>query len=391
MVTTLKKNAALVSIMGRPTVGVLGSFSIELQTAIEKLREKHPAWGAKSIYYELASKSHENGLKLPCISRIAAFLKDKGYTEKYDRHRHLPTPALTLITRCHQTWQIDDQGAEYYEGVGWIRMINIKDVFSHIYVGTFPVLVATKDHSPTTSDYQCALRLAFALFGMPEHIQSDNGSIFHENRSTSSFPTRFHLWLVAMGITFSFARLYQPTDQAAVERSHRTMFNQIARKESFKNWQHFFEFVQQRRNALNLIIPCQTLNKPPLVAFPQAIHSSRYYLPQKEFELLDLERVYTFLNRCEWFRMVAPNHNISLGGELYAVKEAMPKQQLRVTFDCETKNLMFHNDKELIAQKSIKAISKEIVAGQNHTIFNMPFVQLALPFDWDTIKLSTTL
>jgi hypothetical protein len=391
VVTTDKKKSPLVTKMGRPIVGVLGSFSIDTQNAIETLRGEHPGWGAMTIHCELESGGRISPSNLPCVSRIAAFLKEKGYTNKYEKHRHLPTPAFALPTRCHQKWEIDDQGVEYYEGVGWIRMINIKDVFSHVYVGSFPVLVATKDHSPTTSDYQCALRLAFSAFGMPEHIQSDNGSIFHENRSTSSFPTIFHLWLVALGITFSFARCRQPTDQADVERSHRTLFNQVLRKEPFKNWQHLFEFVQQRRDVLNLTLPCQTIQKPPLVAFPQAIHSSRYYVALKEFDLLDLERVFTFLKPCEWFRLVAPNHTLSLGGQLYSIREALPKQQLRITFDVISQNLLFHNDKELIAQKAIKAISKERIAGQEHADFAMPFAQLAFPFDWQTLKTSTTL
>ena len=116
--------------MGRPPVGVLGSFSIDVQKAIEALRIEHPAWGAISIHCDLSSSGRITPPDLPCVSRIASFLKDKGYTNKYEKHRHLPTPTFILPTRCHQKWEIDDQGVEYYEGVGWIRMINIKDVFS---------------------------------------------------------------------------------------------------------------------------------------------------------------------------------------------------------------------------------------------------------------------
>jgi transposase InsO family protein len=377
--------------MGRPPIGVLGSFSFLVQEAIEALRGEYSAWGAGTIRQHLLSKGRFSSTDLPSISRIAAFLKAKGHTHGYDRQRRLPNPDFVAPTRNHQTWQIDDQGVEFYKGVGYIRMINIKDVFNHIHVGGFPVLVQTKNHSPSTSDYQCALRLAFARFGMPEHIQSDNGSVFHDTSTMSPFPTTFHLWLTALGIRFSFARSRTPTDQAAIERTHRTLFNQIKRATPFKNWQHLHEWVQERIEQLNEALICQTIKDSPLKAFPQAIHSKRYYIPQNELELLDLDRIWTFLSHCEWYRKVAKNHVLSLGGQLYAIKEAKPQQQLRITFDEKGKILAFHDGKELIVQKNITGITKQKIAGQDNINFKMPGAQLELPFSWQSIKMSTTL
>lgn len=376
--------------MGRPQTGVLGSFPLTLLKSLESLRVANPGWGAGTIRCELLATGRYLSTDLPSVSRISAFLRDKGYTQRYDKMRALPTPAFVQPIRSHETWQIDDQGVEFYKGVGYVRMINIKDVFSHVHIGAFPVLVATKDHPPTTTDYQCALRLAFARFGMPEHIQSDNGSIFHESRSNSPFPTTLHLWLTALGIRFSFARCRRPTDQGTIERTHRTLFNQINRTEPFKNWQHLYEFVQQRVEKLNNTLICQTVNESPLVAFPQAIHSKRYYQPQNEFNLMDLDRVYAFLKHCEWFRKVAPNYNLSLGGHLYRVKEAKTKHQISIKFDEKTQELVFFNDKEPIARKNIKGISKEKMAGQEHTKFCMPGAQFEIPFNWTIIRLSTT-
>jgi hypothetical protein len=373
--------------MGRPSVGVLGSFSSLVQDAIKKLRGEHEGWGSATIRHHLVSEGRFSSTDLPSISRIAAFLNAAGFTQRYEKQCPLPNPDFVPASRNHETWQIDDQGAEFYKGVGYIRMINIKDVFNHFHIGGFPVLVKTKNHPPTTSDYQCALRLAFARFGMPERIQSDNGSIFHETSTMSPFPTTFHLWLTGLGIRFSFARSRTPTDQAAVERSHRTLFNQVRCTTAFKNWQHLYEWVQQRIEQLNGALICKTINCSPLSAFPQAIHSQRYYAPQNELKLLDLDRIYAFLAKCEWFRKVAPNHNLSLGGQLYSIKEAQTKQQLRITFDENTRKLSFYKDRELIAQKDITGITKEKMAGQDHVNFRMPGAQLELPFTWEIEKL----
>jgi hypothetical protein len=149
--------------------------------------------------------------------------------------------------------------------------------------------------------------------------------------------------------------------------------------------------VQERIEQLNEALICQTIKDSPLKAFPQAIHSKRYYSPQNELELLDLDRIWTFLSHCEWYRKVAKNHVLSLGGQLYAIKEAKPQQQLRITFDEKRKELAFHKGKEFIVQKNITGITKEKIAGQDNINFKMPGAQLEIPFSWQSIKMSTTL
>jgi hypothetical protein len=51
------------------------------------------------------------------MSRISAFLRAKSYTQRYDKTRALSTPAFVQPIRSHESWQIDDQGVEFYKGV----------------------------------------------------------------------------------------------------------------------------------------------------------------------------------------------------------------------------------------------------------------------------------
>ena len=66
--------------------------------------------------------------------------------------------------------------------------------------------------------------------------------------------------------------------------------------------------LDERREVLNHHLPSRALShKPPLEAYPEAIHSGRSYRPEWEEELLSLEKVYTYLAQGRWFRGVRSN------------------------------------------------------------------------------------
>ncbi len=67
------------------------------------------------------------------------------------------------------------------------------------------------------------LRRAFLTTGLPRRITFDHGTVFYDNTSPSPFPTRLHLWLLALGIDICFTRKRCPTDHAKIERTHQTM------------------------------------------------------------------------------------------------------------------------------------------------------------------------
>ena len=377
--------------MGRPQKGTGNGFAIELLDAIKGYRIQHSGWGAKTILAELILSERFVNHKLPSIPTIANYLRYLGLVKAYEPNRPLTNITLQDLTRPHQQWQIDDMGPEIYEGVGYIGMINVKDIFSKIYVQTFPVCLEHTRCHPNMSDYQCALRLSFIKFGLPEGIQADHGSNFYENKSKSPFPTNLHLWLIALGITFTWSRVHCPTDQGSVERSHRTTFNQIQRTKTFKNWQQLKEFTDKRRHRLNNNIACDTINMPPLVAFPSAIKSNKYFNPLTEHKMIDLQKVYLFLAQQEWFRKVSSAKTVSLAGQVYYLADAIANEQVRIKFDISSQSLFFHNVNERIIKVPIKGISIEKLMGCPIAKALCPNAQLVIPFEWEDIKVSTTL
>lgn len=378
--------------MGRPTLDPLSTFDPSILGQIERWREAHPGWGPKTLYHELERSQRFDDLKLPKPSSIALFLKHKRLTRRYSKHSPMPGEKANAPQGAHELWQLDAQGGFQFDPIGPMTMINIKDVYSLTYCMAFPNKKKHWSGHSKRVDYQCALRLAFMEFGLPQSIQTDHESIFYENKGNSPFPTVLHLWLLSLGIFQVFSRIHQPTDQAHVERMHQTIENQAIRGMSYPNWEAFFGYCQQRRKILNQTYPCSSLSgKAPLQAFPQARHSGRHYNVQLEEQLMDLNRIYAFLAKGQWFRWTGrKGHVVSLGGHKYYVPELNHGTQAKISFDPQTLELLFHDDKELVvAKQPIKGISKKDLMGDLY--WKLANVQLEFPFSWEIQKLNTTL
>jgi hypothetical protein len=377
--------------MGRPPKeGFLNTFEPSIKQYILVLRKKYPGWGAKTIHTELHKDERFSNLVLPSIRSIGLFLKDKGLVRRYEKHVPMPDNKVGTAISSHQLWQMDAQGCFKLNNIGPIAMINIKDVFSRTYCMAFPNRKKSLYGNSKRVDYQCVLRLAFIENGLPQQIQTDHEGIFHENKGKSPFPTLFHLWLIGLGINLVFSRVHQPTDQSLVERMHQTIEKQVIEGVNHPNWDTLFELCQKRRNFLNNTFPCASLdNKSPYQAFPQARHSGRYYHPQREEDMLDLRRIYKFLEKGKWYRIVSQLGSVTLGGNVYYLSKVRGRTEVIISFDADTLLLSFHDVKERLIQKiSIKGIIKKILMGE--VFWKMSNVQLELPLCWETQKVSTT-
>lgn len=60
------------------------------------------------------------------------------------------------------------------------------------------------------------------------------------------FPTRFHLWLLALGVTLQFGRLDRPTDQGVTERSHQTWDSQVLEGAVFEHYHALWQALDKR-------------------------------------------------------------------------------------------------------------------------------------------------
>jgi hypothetical protein len=389
MVIVYKKNERLEVRQGRPSTGLCSSVDSCILLKIKSYRIAHPKWSATTIRTELQISDGYSSDALPSIRTINRYLSLEQLTKKYEKNRPLTSEAHCKVSAAHECWQMDDKGSEYYEGVGHIGMINVKDVQSSAYIQSFAVpLPHTRSH-PTMSDYQCALRLTFMEFGLPQRIQADHGSNFYENRSKSPFPTPLHLWLLGMGIHLTWARIYRPTDQAQVERSHQTVHDQMFCTNAYKNIDHFQQKLNERRQRLNYDLPSQThQGKAPLQAIPEAQHSKRFYNPSNETQLFDNQNIIKYLVGKEWFRKISANKTVSLGGHIYYLPKTKVNTEVKIVLEVksdtktktQTNHLLFFNVNELLASIPIKGLDFDTLAGKDF-MKTLKGNQLEIPFE----------
>jgi transposase InsO family protein len=369
----------LASQMGRPATGPLSTFPKQLQETILHLRMLHPGWGPDTLLAALKTDAAFRNQPLPSRARIATLLKQAGLTRHYQRHHDLPQPPRTSASTPHQEWQMDAQGIMRVHGVGKVSLISIVDVTSRLKAESYPSLETT---NPALADYQLTLRRAFLTYGMPAILTLDHGTVFYDNTTPSPFPTRLHLWLLALGVQVSFTRKRCPTDHAIIERTHQTMTAQALLGQTYPSHAALWTGLDERRQVLNHHLPSRALaHQAPLEAYPQAMHSGRSYRPEWEEELLALEKVYSYLAQGRWFRSVGSNGLFHLGASHYYLGKCFAHRSVAIGFDPGAMALICQPEgSEDTLEVPIQGITKAELMGELALLQTLPMYQLALPF-----------
>lgn len=381
---------ALSSAMGRPAKGALSSYAPEVVARLRQWRTAHPGWGALTLRTELGLLDGDQ--RLPSTASITRWLRQEGLTRRYERHQPLPnTGPPQRATACHEEWEMDARGHETIPGVGVVALIDLNDVGSRVKIASYPCWLGARRASrhPTTEDYQLVLRLAFSEWGRPDRVAVDHDSVFYDNKSKSPFPTRLHLWLLALGVQLTFGRFHRPTDQAITERSHQTWDRQVLQGQTFASHEALVQALAHRRRFLNEHLPCASLaDQPPLVAHPEALIPRRPYRPEWEADILDMEAVYTYLAQGRWFRKASNVGTVSLGGTVYYLAHAWRRAEVIITFDPEDQHLVFATAGQQSIRLPIRNVSPQDLMGEFGACHNLPHFQLALPISWQAWRSS---
>jgi hypothetical protein len=369
----------LSSQMGRCATGALGQYPAEILDEIYEMRRTHPGWGPLTILVELKKDVRFAGMRLPCRSRIADYLKQKDMVKKYERHYELPEPKKQSIERPHQEWEVDAQGKIAVDGLGSASIINVLDVCSHVKIDSLPCLSTTHAN---TQDYQLVLRRAFVCYGLPEQISFDHDSVFYDNQIASPFPTLLHLWLIALGINVRFIHAKPPVEHAHIERDHQTITQQAVLGQTFTNEADLQKSLTGRILFLNTEYPSSTLHgQAPLSAYPQAKQTQRPYRLEWERDVLEMQRVHAYLAKGRWFRLTSSVGMFSLGSQRYNAGIKRARQTLEITFDPQTREFVCLPEKEPQPFRLIqKGLTIETLMGELDPLTAIPAYQLALPW-----------
>jgi transposase len=376
----------LLSKMGRPAKGAMSTYPLEVHTALRAWRTAHPGWGAKTLYAELEQYEAFQRKHIPSRAVITRWLKQAGLARRYEKHQALPAMCVSPTHACHEEWEMDARGHHRVPEVGVISLININDVFSKVKVMSYPCWLGDQraNRHPTTEDYQVVLRLAFTEWGVPDRLAVDHDSIYYDNSSKSPYPSRLHLWLVALGVNLTFGRMGQPRDQATTERSHQLWDHQVLEGQTFSSQEVLRHALSERRSFLNEHLPCASLgNVPPLQAHPEARLPRRPYRPEWETEQMDLSRVHAYLSQGRWFRKGSNVGSVSLGGQVYVLgRTPWARADIEITFDATDQHLVFRTPDGTQKRRPARGITATDLMGEMGALVHLNEFQLMLPLSY---------
>jgi hypothetical protein len=305
-----------------------------------------------------------------------------------------PTRARPAPQAPHEAWQLDARGPSEIPDLGVVALVHLNDVASHARLLSYPFLLgpgpAGRQHRHLQlSDYQLALRLAFRDWGLPDRLQVDHETAFCDPDSTSPFPTRWHLWLLALGVELCFTRVHRPTDQGLTERSHQLWEAQVLRGQTFASGPALVRALRERREFLNWHLPCRSLDEqPPLVAYPTTQVPRRRYRPEQERCLLDPRRIGTYLAGKHWQRTISQARTFRIGNQVYRLGRGWEPQSQALIQHVPTEAgagrfLVRSEDGVQEREFAVRGCAADELMGELTRLLEVPGFQPTLPFSWE--------
>jgi len=187
-------------------------------TIVERLceaRRQHPTWSARKLIAVL--QRHDPEGAWPARSTGCDLLKARGLVRARRRRDRSRAPAALLapITRPNEVWTTDFKG-EFRTGDGvYCYPLTLRDGFSR-YVLRCDAL-GTKRSEVVRSRFE----RAFAEYGLPDRIRSDNGGPFAATGLTRL--SHLSVWWIRLGIQPERIALGHPEQNGSHEQFHRVL------------------------------------------------------------------------------------------------------------------------------------------------------------------------
>ena len=278
---------------GRPATGPLSSYPAELVERAIALKRGHPHWGPANVKLELQAQLQLAPPDLPSDARLAVLFKRRCPEAVQSRqHTHYPEKPLTSASYPHQRWQMDAQEKIQLSSGAFATILNIRDEFSAVIVASraFVTTTAKGWRKLTLAEVQTTLRQAFAEWGRPDEVQTDH-EVVYTGSPAADFPALCTLWLLGLGITHVTGRSRRPTDQAEVERTHRTVADMAWKDAPCATVGELQALLDHYRQRYNQHYPSQAAHcqgQPPLTVWPAARDSGRPFREDVEWELFSM-------------------------------------------------------------------------------------------------------
>ena len=231
----------------------------ELIAALTRLRQRHPRWGAKKLLTVAAR--HDSRAAWPCPSTVTAHLKARGLiTTRRRRRPPVDVPATRgPIRHANEVWTADLKGEFLTGDRRYCYPLTVRDGFSRFVLRcdalTAHTLVVTRPR----------FERAFAEYGLPERLRTDNGPPFG-GPGLGRLST-LAVWWIRLGIVPERIDPGHPEQNGSHEQFHAVLKADTARPPATT------ASAQQRRFTRF----CAEYNhERPHEALDQAVPATRY-------------------------------------------------------------------------------------------------------------------
>lgn len=240
-------------------------------------RRRHPTWGAGKLRSWLVRR--QPMVAWPCRDTIHTVLTRAGCVRHRRRRRPSVAPLhhLTIPTRPNLVWTVDFKG-EFCTGDGVLCYpFTLRDGYSRY------VLACTALPAVGTTLTQPQFMRAFATYGLPDRIRSDNGPPF--GAPTLAGLSRLAVWWLRLGILPERIRPGHPGENGAHEQFHAVLKRETARPPAptrAAQQRRFQRFVDEYNHDR----PHEAVaNAPPATRYTPSLRPLPARLPALEYPL----------------------------------------------------------------------------------------------------------
>lgn len=180
------------------------------------LRKRHPRWGAKKLL--ALARRQDADAAWPSRSTVCTLLKVHGLTpspRRRPRPVHPSAIAVAPMTAANEVWTTDFKG-EFRTGDGrYCYPLTLRDGFSRFVLRCDALLTRSSEGT------RRRFARAFAEYGLPARIRSDNGGPFAGPGLGRL--SRLSVWWIRLGIVPERIALGHPEQNGSHEQFHAVL------------------------------------------------------------------------------------------------------------------------------------------------------------------------
>jgi transposase InsO family protein len=370
--------------------GLLQQFDPLVRYGILRLRLKHPRWGPGRLHVHLKKRRSLYNRRLPSPASIGRYLHQWSRFQRKGKKKSVAVRPRQP-TRVHECWQIDFKVAIALSDGTQVDLHTVRDPVGEVCIAAR--LYRTEKATVLTGRVpmeavRATLRTAFAHWQtVPEAVQTDGETCLSPSRE-DSFPSLFTLWLKGLGIEHQLIRPGKPTDNAEVERCHRTLHDYVIVGNEDNPLPQLQALVEHAIFELTYELPSRAAGcagKSPMQAHPDLLQPRRAFCAQEELAQFDLQRVDAYLATLTWQRKVSQTGQIGIGGShhYYTVGRTHAGLEVLVRFAPTDRHFVFYDvrlpEKE-IGRRPAQHLDVEDITGYATFPQGLLPQQLPLPF-----------